>query len=178
MYWDEKFPILLCVSLVIQEHPVPPRPRGARGATPDIWRRSSCLFVYLLTVVRGAQRIDGEESSWCLPSEIAAESKLVAGIRDRGKAKKWKKRDCWEAENFSTETMHWEPKARHKDIKLNSGCGNKSPVWRFQWWKEWQLNTQDIIQHHIFSCTVLWAGYISNILPAKSLVPNAQPTRL
>lgn len=177
MCWDEKFPILLCIPLVIQKQSVPPRPWGDRGATHDIWRRSSCLFLYLLAPAWGAQRIDGERSSWSLPSEIAAEIKLVAGRREK---KRMGKRDCCEAEKpqHRAGIIHWEPRARHKDIRLVDGCGNKPSVLWFQWWKVWQLNTEDVIQHHIFSCTVLWAGYINNTLPAKSLVPNAQPTHL
>lgn len=32
--------------------------------------------------------------------------------------------------------------------------------------------------HQFFSYTVLWVRHIDNILPAKSSVPNAQPTPL
>lgn len=153
--------------------------RGQRSSSRHL-KEITLSLLYLLAPVWGAQRIDGERSSWSLPSEIAAESKLLVGIRDKAKTKKWKKRDCCEAEKSQhrAEIMHWEPKARHKDIRLNSCCGNKPLVWWFQHWKLWQLNTQDIIQHHIFSCTILWAGYIDNILSAKSLVPHAQPTHL
>lgn len=100
MCWDEKFPILLCIPLVIQKQSVPPRPWGDRGATHDIWRRSSCLFLYLLAPAWGAQRIDGERSSWSLPSEIAAEIKLVAGRRE--KKKEWEKETAVKQKNLST----------------------------------------------------------------------------
>jgi len=40
-----------------------------------------------LALDRGARRTDEEGSSWSVPSEIAAGSKLGTGIRDRGKKK-------------------------------------------------------------------------------------------
>lgn len=182
MCWDEKYPILLCTPLVIQEQSVPPRPRGARGATHDIRRRSSCLFLYLLAPVWGAQRIDGERSSWSLSSEIAAENKLVAGIRDKGKTKKWKKkRLLWSIKNSA--------QGRQRSGTGNPKQGTKTSGWtavvetnhRFADFSDG--NCDNLIleiwsQHHRFSCSVLWAGYINNILPATSLVPNAQPTHL
>lgn len=155
MCWDEKFPILLCIPLVIQKQSVPPRPWGDRGATHDIWRRSSCLFLYLLAPAWGAQRIDGERSSWSLPSEIAAEIKLVAGRRE----KKKKKRLLW-----SRKTS-----AQGRDHTL----GTQSKVQRHQigWWlwkqtisfvisvmesvttQYWRHNTASHFQLH---CTLSW----------------------
>lgn len=182
MYWEWEVPyppLHISCNAVNGTGTVCSYSQGTRGATQDIWRRSSWLFLHLLALDQDAQRIDGEGSNWSVPSEIRAGSKLVGGIRDRGKTKKGSKRDCCEAKKpqHRVSIMDWETKARHKDIKLDNGCGNKSSAWRFQQWKQWQLNTQDIIQHHVFSCTVLWAGHI-NTLPAKSFVPNAQPAHL
>ena len=132
--------------------------QGIRGATHDIWRRSSWLFLYLLALDWGAQRIGGEGSSWSVLSEIAAGSKLVAGIRDRGKTKNGNTRDFCEAKTpqHGVVIMHWETKARHKDIKLDSGCGNKLSVWRFQQLKQWQLNTHNTASHFLLQCTLSW----------------------
>lgn len=76
--------------------------QALRGQRSSSWhlKEISMSLLYLLAPAWGAQRIDGERSSWSIPSEIAAESKLVVGIRE--KQRNGKRETAVKQKNLST----------------------------------------------------------------------------